>query len=97
MKSTSDSILYPTQNCHFDGNNKQLVKVVTEIVSIGSNRLQNWNDTQIKKWLDDKPNSDIVLFMDWGRFDSPLLDKKLVDAFWVQESDNIFNIIIDFT
>ena len=24
--------------------------------------------------------------MDWGRFDSPLLDKKLVDAFWVQES-----------
>jgi glycosyltransferase involved in cell wall biosynthesis len=57
-----------------------------EIVSIGSNRLQNWNDTQIRKWLDDKPKSDIVLFMDWGRFDSPLLDKKLVDAFWVQES-----------
>jgi len=26
------------------------------------------------------------LFMDWGRFDSPLLDKNLVDAFWVQES-----------
>ncbi len=57
-----------------------------EIVSIGSNRLRNWNDTQIRKWLDDKPNSDIVLFMDWGRFDSPLLDKKLVNAFWVQES-----------
>jgi len=57
-----------------------------EIVSIGSNRLQNWNDTQIKKWLDDKPKTDIVLFMDWGRFDSPLLDKNLVDAFWVQES-----------
>ena len=31
--------------------------------------------------------SDIVLFMDWGRFDSPLLDKeKLPSAFWVQES-----------
>ena len=51
-----------------------------EIVSIGSNRLQNWNDSQIRKWLDDIPNSDIVLFMDWGGFDSPLLDKKLVDA-----------------
>ena len=57
-----------------------------EIVSIGSNRLRNWNDTQIRKWLDDKPNSDIVLFIDWGIFDSPLLDKKLVNAFWVQES-----------
>ena len=57
-----------------------------EFVSIGSNRLQNWNDSQIKTWLDSNPKTDIVLFMDWGRFDSPLLDKKLVDAFWVQES-----------
>jgi hypothetical protein len=57
-----------------------------EFVSIGSNRLQNWNDSQIKNWIDSKPKTDIVLFMDWGRFDSPLLDKKLVDAFWVQES-----------
>ena len=57
-----------------------------EFVSIGSNRLQNWNDSQIKNWIDSKPKTDIVLFMDWGRFDSPLLDKNLVDAFWVQES-----------
>jgi len=57
-----------------------------EFVSIGSNRLQNWNDSKIKDWIDSKPKTDIVLFMDWGRFDSPLLDKNLVDAFWVQES-----------
>ena len=57
-----------------------------EFVSIGSNRLQNWNETQLKEWIDSKPKTDIVLFMDWGRFDSPLLDKNLVDAFWVQES-----------
>ena len=57
-----------------------------EIVSIGSNRLRNWNDTQIREWLNDKPKTDIVIFMDWGRFDSPLLDKNLVDAFWIQES-----------
>jgi len=57
-----------------------------DFVSIGSNRLQNWNDSQIKTWLDSNPKTDIVIFLDWGRFDSPLLDKKLVDAFWVQES-----------
>jgi len=58
----------------------------TEVVSIGSNRLQNWNDDGIKKWLESKPETDIVLFMDWGRFDSPLLDKvHLPNTFWVQE------------
>ena len=57
-----------------------------EFVSIGSNKLQNWNDSEIKTWVDSKPKTDIVLFMDWGRFDSSLLDKNLVDAFWVQES-----------
>ena len=57
-----------------------------EFVSIGSNKLQNWNDFEIKTWIDSKPKTDIVLFMDWGRFDSSLLDKNLVDAFWVQES-----------
>ena len=30
---------------------------------------------------------DLVIYMDWGRFDSPLLDKKYVpNAFWVMES-----------
>jgi len=57
-----------------------------EFVSIGSNRLRNWNDTNIRNWIDSTPKTDIVLFMDWGRFDSPLLDKNLVNAFWVQES-----------
>jgi len=57
------------------------------IVSIGSNRTQQYFDDNIKEWLDEKDDSDIVLFMDWGRFDSPLLDKeKLPSAFWVQES-----------
>ena len=57
-----------------------------EFVSIGSNKLQNWNDEELKKWIDSKPKTDIVLFMDWGRFTSRYLDKNLVDAFWVQES-----------
>lgn len=57
-----------------------------EFVSIGSNKLQNWNDEELKKWIDSKPKTDIVLFMDWGRFTSTYLDKNLVDAFWVQES-----------
>ena len=57
-----------------------------EFVSIGSNRLQNWNDVELKKWIESKPKTDIVLFMDWGRFTSSYLDKNLVDAFWVQES-----------
>jgi hypothetical protein len=58
----------------------------TDIVSIGSNRLQNWNDIELKKWIESKPKTDIVMYMDWGRFDSPYLDKNLVDAFWIQES-----------
>ena len=52
------------------------------IVSIGSNRTQQYSDDNIKEWLEQKDDSDIVLFMDWGRFDSPLLDKeKLPNAF----------------
>jgi len=44
------------------------------------------NDTDLKNWLDSKPQTDIVLFMDWGRFDSQYLNKDLVSAFWIQES-----------
>ena len=30
---------------------------------------------------------DIIIYMDWGRFDSPLLDKKYIpNAFWIMES-----------
>ena len=41
---------------------------------------------KVKSKLDSKPKTDIVLFMDWGRFDSPYLNKDLVSAFWIQES-----------
>jgi glycosyltransferase involved in cell wall biosynthesis len=44
------------------------------------------NDTDLKNWVDSKPQTDIVLFMDWGRFDSQCLNKDLVPAFWIQES-----------
>ena len=57
-----------------------------EFVSIGSNRTGQYHDRELSKWIESRPKTDIVLFMDWGRFDSPLLYKKLVDAFWVQES-----------
>lgn len=58
----------------------------TEIVSIGSNKTGYYHDTNLKKWVESKPKTDIVLFMDWGRFDSPYLNKNLVPAFWIQES-----------
>lgn len=57
-----------------------------DIISIGSNRTGKYTDIELKKWVESNPKTDIVLFMDWGRFDSPYLDKKLVDAFWIQES-----------
>ncbi len=44
------------------------------------------NDTDLKNWVNSKPQTDIVLFMDWGRFDSQYLNKDLVSAFWIQES-----------
>ena len=44
------------------------------------------NDIDLKNWVDSKPHTDIVLFMDWGRFDSQYLNKELVPAFWIQES-----------
>lgn len=57
-----------------------------DFVSIGSNKTGYYHDNDLKKWVESSPKTDIVLFMDWGRFDSPYLDKKLVNAFWVQES-----------
>lgn len=59
----------------------------TEIVSIGSNRTGNYNDIKLQRWIELKPDSDVVIFMDWGRFNSPFLNKELVpNAFWIQES-----------
>jgi len=54
----------------------------TEIVSI-----PNSDDSQLQLWIQQDIPTDIVLFMDWGRFDSKWLDKSLKpNAFWIQES-----------
>jgi hypothetical protein len=59
----------------------------TEIISIGSNRTGKYTDSNLKNWVESNSNTDLVLFLDWGRFDSPYLDKKWKpNAFWVQES-----------
>lgn len=59
----------------------------TEAVSIGSNRTGIYSEDALREWVRGKVNSDIVLFMDWGRFDSPLLNKILhPNSFWIQES-----------
>lgn len=51
----------------------------------------NYVDINIQRLIDDSKskefNPDIVLYMDWGRFDSPLLDKNNIPgAFWIMES-----------
>lgn len=54
----------------------------TEIVSI-----PNGDDSQLQLWIQQDKPTDIVLFMDWGRFDSKWLDKNLKpNTFWIQES-----------
>lgn len=59
----------------------------TEIVSIGSNRTGNYTDVNLQQWIQNDTHTDIVMFMDWGRFDSPWLDKKYKpNSFWIQES-----------
>ena len=65
----------------------------TPMALVNEFKERNWlvdiiktNDTDLKNWVDSKPQTDIVLFMDWGRFDSQYLNKDLVTAFWIQES-----------
>jgi len=54
----------------------------TEIVPI-----PNGDDSALQLWIQQDTPTDIVLFMDWGRFDSKWLDKNLIPtAFWIQES-----------
>ena len=54
----------------------------TEIVSITAN-----DDSALQLWIQQEIPTDIVLFMDWGRIDSPYLDKDLKpNACWIQES-----------
>ena len=65
----------------------------TPMALVNEFKERNWqvniiktNDTDLKNWVDSKPETDIVMFMDWGRFDSQYLNKDLVPAFWIQES-----------
>ena len=54
----------------------------TEIVSIS-----NGDDSQLQLWIQQDTPTNIILFMDWGRFDSKWLDKNLKpNTFWIQES-----------
>ena len=54
----------------------------TEIVPI-----PNGDDSQLQLWIQQDTPTDIVLFMDWGGFDSKWLDKSLKpNSFWIQES-----------
>ena len=58
-----------------------------DFVSIGSNRTGQYHDRDLQLWIQQDLDCDVVLFMDWGRFDSQWLDKKLKpNTFWVQES-----------
>ena len=54
----------------------------TEIVPI-----PNGDDSALQLWIQQHTPTDIILFMDWGRFDSKWLDKNLKpNTFWIQES-----------
>ena len=54
----------------------------TEIVPI-----PNGDDSQLQLWIQQDIPTDIVMFLDWGRFDSKWLDKNLKpNSFWIQES-----------
>jgi hypothetical protein len=54
----------------------------TEIVPI-----PNGDDSALQLWIQQDTPTDIVLFMDWGRFNSKWLDKNLKpNSFWIQES-----------
>jgi hypothetical protein len=54
----------------------------TEIVPI-----PNGDDSQLQLWIQQDTPTDIVMFLDWGRFDSKWLDKSLKpNSFWIQES-----------
>ena len=58
-----------------------------EFVSIGSNTTGQYHDRDLQLWIQQDTPSDIVLFMDWGRFDSKWLDKTLKpNTYWIQES-----------
>jgi glycosyltransferase involved in cell wall biosynthesis len=54
----------------------------TEIIPITAD-----DDSALQLWIQQDIPTDIVLFMDWGRIDSPYLDKNLKPSVcWIQES-----------
>jgi glycosyltransferase involved in cell wall biosynthesis len=54
----------------------------TEIIPITTD-----DDSALQLWIQQDIPTDIVLFMDWGRIDSPYLDKNLKPSVcWIQES-----------
>jgi hypothetical protein len=53
----------------------------TNIISITN------GDEELKEFVEGPEEPNIVMFLDWGRFDSPYLDKALKsNSFWIQES-----------
>ena len=53
----------------------------TNIVSIAN------GDGLLKEFVEGPEEPNIIMFLDWGRFDSPYLDKALKpNSFWIQES-----------
>jgi hypothetical protein len=57
-----------------------------EIINI-KDEFGNLTEKYIKQFIESDSNPDIVLFMDWGQFDSIYLDKKYKpNSFWIQEA-----------
>jgi hypothetical protein len=57
-----------------------------ELVNI-KDEFGNTTEKYLKEFVESDSNPDIVLFMDWGQFDSIYLDKKYKpNSFWMQES-----------
>jgi hypothetical protein len=47
----------------------------------------NKGDDLLKQFIESDEQPDIIIFLDWGRFDSPYLNKELKpNSFWIQES-----------
>jgi hypothetical protein len=57
-----------------------------ELINI-KDEYDNLTDKYLKQFTESDSTPDIVLFMDWGQFDSIYLDKKYKpNSFWIQES-----------
>ena len=57
-----------------------------ELINI-KDEVGNLTEKYLKEFTESDSNPDIVLFMDWGQFDSKYLDKKYKpNSFWIQES-----------